>query len=140
MEKLAVDNEHLNRLADITDALIDKLKIDVNFLRDENEDIFDRFSSFNRLMTVHDFIALAIKSHKYSLGCGYLIQQEILLTNKAKKLGWGDPHLESHPFFKQKDDEDTDEDLSDLLDKLLDSLESCVERRKEEKKQGGCHE
>lgn len=105
MENLKIDEKHLQNLVMVYEEFIDKLNVDIEFLKNKHSDIFDRYMSYWRLKNLAKSINIISDLHKSALIAGHSLNHELLQTKEAKKHGWDEMKLENNPFFIQNDEE-----------------------------------
>lgn len=119
MSNFVVDNKELNGLADAVDRLRNSLEKDVNHLRDEKADLFNRYMAYNKLRSMLKAVDLVMTVSHKSMIAGHNLQDPMFHTEAGKENGWEEAKLFDHPFFKDEDEKDEDGDMPDFLKKIL---------------------
>lgn len=136
MSNMVVDNKELDGLADAVERLIKSLKIDIDFLRDENADIFNRYMAYNKLRSLLKGVDLVMSVAHKSMIAGHNLQDEMFHTEAGIKNGWDHAKTDDHPFFIDADKKDSDDDIPDFLKKMIAGafLSAMVDRASNDKK------
>jgi len=119
MSKFVVDNKELNSLADGIERFIKSVEKDVQYLRDEKEDLFNRYMAYNKLRSLLKGVDLIMNISHKSMIAGHNLQDELFHTPSGKHNGWDETKTFDHPFFYDEEDKDEEGDMPDFLKKIL---------------------
>ena len=110
MTESKIDVKHLNELADGIDILIEHIEDEKELMLDAEEDIFNRYMAYHRLISFMSTYRHLMDMTITSFRLGNDLQNSVFQTKEHKKRGWMNPSCAGNPFFDSAQDSEEEEE------------------------------
>ncbi len=117
MENLKVNNEYLNNLVEHIEHIVKEINKDISSLKNKDEDIFLRYTAFDRCKALYRFIKPIFLTVQSSMVAGHILQHPIFHTEEGKKNNWDVCKPEHSDFFISQPNNESDDEAEEIYKK-----------------------
>ena len=126
MSEIIIDQDAIKSAEMKASIVIKSIQEKIDFIKDENQDLFKRYMAFCSLESFCEFGAKLIELQRKAITEGYYINHELLQTSLAKESGFTELDLEEHAFFTTKEKQEKDNKKRETFKALLKEMAKCV--------------
>ena len=133
MSEIIIDQEAIKSSEMKASIVMKSIQEKIDFIKDENQDLFKRYMAFCSLESFCEFGAKLIELQRKAITEGYYINHELLQTSLAKENGFTELDIEKHAFFTTKEKQEKDNKKRETFKAMLKHLYECVSDNENEK-------